>query len=47
MANQRNNWNVSTKFHGNPWNSCQDISLKAKNVNPMGVLEEMSGDDQS
>ena len=32
--------NICTKFNGNPSNSCQDFSLKAKNVNGLVVLEE-------
>ncbi len=31
---------ICTKFHGNPSNSFQDLSLKIKNVNLLEVLEE-------
>ncbi len=34
--------NVFTIFHSNPFKSCQDISLKAKNVNLIVELEEKS-----
>ncbi len=33
--------NVCTKFHGNPFNSCRDISLKAANENLTVALEKM------
>lgn len=37
---------VCTKCHGNPLNSCQDISIKNKNVNLKLALEEKSEDPQ-
>ncbi len=36
--------NLCTKFHGNPSNSCQDISLQTTNFKLMVVLEEKSED---
>lgn len=38
--------NVCTKFHSNPFNSRQDISLKTTNVNLAVALEEKSEDHQ-
>lgn len=34
--------NICTKFHGNPANSCQDTSIKIKNVNLLIPLEKKS-----
>lgn len=34
--------NVCMKFHGNPLNSCQDVSLNTTNVNLLVALEEKS-----
>lgn len=39
--------NICNKFHSSPFSGCQDMSLKAKRVNLMLVLEEKSRDRQS
>ncbi len=39
--------NIWTRFHGNLYNTHQDISLKAKNVDLMVALNEKLGDHQS
>ncbi len=41
------NMNVWTKFHANPFNSCQDISLWTKHFNLMVALNEKSEDHQN
>lgn len=38
---------IWTKFHGNQYNSCQDISLKTKKVKLLVVLTEKSKDHKS
>lgn len=38
---------ICTKFHGNPSNSCLDISQKSQNVNLNVVLVEKPGDHET
>ncbi len=41
------NMNLCFKFHGNPLNSCCDLSHKTKYSNLVVALEEKSGDHQN
>lgn len=34
------NVNICTKYQGNPFNSCQDFSLRSKNVMGLGDASE-------
>lgn len=40
-------WPLRASVHDNPFNTCQDISLKSTNVSLMVEQEENSGDHQN